>query len=309
MKAAVSFLVSAAILAALWFSLDRAAIVDALSRTDATWLGASMMLLVALIGLSAFRLFLLARYADYHLSGAEAVQATFAANALNMFMPGKLGDLLKAVMMTGGQRDRLPGAIALGVWEKLSDLVVLFAVASVPLALLGDAPWLALGLGLFGLLGVFALVNPGVLAMALQPVKKVQSLTAQWSDRLKAIRSVPFALVILFGLTALIWSGHLLQIVLMTRALGVTCSASCWVQIVGLLPVAIVAGLVPMTLAGVGVRDAALVVLLSPLIGAPEAAALGVLFWLRYLVPGVIGSPLLPRFMRELRLHMPRRAG
>lgn len=304
MKVLLSLLVSAAILGVLWLNLDRAAILKALSRTDATWLGASLVLLVALVGLSAFRLTLLARYADYRLSGAEAVQATFAANALNMVMPGKLGDLLKAVMMTDGAPARLSGAVALGVWEKLSDLVVLFVVASLPLALLGGAPCLALTLGLTGVLGVVVLVRPGLLSALSGPVKKVRALTGQWSDRLTAIRSVPFGLVTLFGLTALIWSGHLVQIVLMTRALGVTCSATCWVEIVGLLPVAIVAGLVPLTFAGVGIRDAALVVLLTPLIGAPEAAALGVLFWLRYLVPGMLGAPLLPRFLRDLRHHV-----
>jgi uncharacterized membrane protein YbhN (UPF0104 family) len=304
MKALLSLLVSLGILIVLWLNLDRAAILAALARTDPAWLGASLVLLVALVGLSALRLTLLARYADYRLAGTEAVQATFAANALNMVMPGKLGDLLKAVMMTDGRRDRLSGAVALGVWEKLSDLVILFLVASLPLALLGGAPWLALGLGAFGLAGLVVLVRPGLLAALFRPVTKVHSLTAQWAERLSAIRAVRFGLVTLFGLTALIWSGHLLQIVLMTRALGVTCSANCWVQIVGLLPVAIVAGLVPLTFAGVGVRDAALVVLLTPLIGAPQAAALGVLFWLRYLVPGAIGAPLLPRFLRDLRQHV-----
>ncbi|MFW5641752.1 MAG: lysylphosphatidylglycerol synthase transmembrane domain-containing protein [Roseicyclus sp.] len=304
MKALLSLLVSAGVLALLWLNLDRGAILAALSRTDAARLGASLALLVALVGLSAFRLTLLARFAAFRLTGAEAVQATFAANALNMVMPGKLGDLLKAVMMTEGAPARLPGAVALGVWEKLSDLVVLFVVASLALAILGGAPWLALGLGLAGGLGILVLVRPGLLAALFRPVPKVHSLTAQWAERLSAIRAVPFGLAILFGITALIWSGHLLQIVLMTRALGVTCSATCWVEIVGLLPVAIVAGLLPLTFAGVGVRDAALVVLLAPLIGAAEAAALGVLFWLRYLVPGALGAPLLPRFLRDLRRHV-----
>jgi uncharacterized membrane protein YbhN (UPF0104 family) len=177
-------------------------------------------------------------------------------------------------------------------------------VASLPLAVFGGAPWLALGLGFSGALGVLVLARPGLLAALFRPVKKVQRLTGQWAERLSAIRAVPFGLVTLFGLTALIWSGHLMQIVMMTRALGVTCSAACWVEVVGLLPVAIVAGLLPITFAGVGVRDAALVVLLAPLIGAPEAAALGVLFWLRYLVPGLLGAPLLPRFLRDLRHHV-----
>ena len=123
-----------------------------------------------------------------------------------------------------------------------------------------------------------------------------------------AIHRIGLALAILVGILTLgvgmLRHGRLGPIVLgsggialMAAALGVSGSMELWTTLIALLPVAIVAGLVPLTFAGVGVRDAALVLLLSPYIGAPTAAALGVLFWLRYLVPGLLGSPLLPRFI------------
>ena len=58
------------------------------------------------------------------------------------------------------------------------------------------------------------------------------------------------------------------------------------------------------TMAGVGTRDAALVFLYAGLVGAETAAAIGVLFWLRYLVPGLIGLPVLPEFLRSARLYL-----
>jgi hypothetical protein len=84
----------------------------------------------------------------------------------------------------------------------------------------------------------------------------------------------------------------------MAAALGVEGPALVWAAVAARVPIAILAGLVPLTFAGVGTRDAALVVLLGPLVGADVAAALGVLFLLRYLVPGLLGVPLLPRVLR-----------
>lgn len=297
MKRFVSIGISLAILAILYATIDRAAILDALEKTDPLMLALSMVLLVLLILLSAYRLHLLARYGGLELTTAASIQSTFAANALNMILPGKMGDLLKAVMMADDRPERLPKALALGVWEKLSDMAFMFLTAALPLALLGDEPLGAIGLAAVGLAALAALAVPRIGALPLGMIGKLRPLATSWTKVLTSLRSRPAGLAVVLLLTATICFGHLVQIALMAAALGVSGSLELWSILIALLPVAIVAGLVPLTFAGVGVRDAALVLLLSPYIGAPTAAALGVLFWLRYLVPGLLGSPLLPRFI------------
>lgn len=297
MKRFLSIAISLALLLALYATIDGAAILDALSRTDPLLLGLSIVLLVALILVSAYRLHLLARYGGLELTTAAAIQSTFAANALNMILPGKMGDLLKAVMMAGDRPERIPKALALGVWEKASDLAFMFLTAALPLALLGDEPLAAAGLALVGAAALTALAIPQIGALPLGMIGKLRPLARSWTEVLSALRSHTAGLSVVLLLTAVICFGHLVQIALMAAALGVSGSMELWTTLIALLPVAIVAGLVPLTFAGVGVRDAALVLLLSPYIGAPTAAALGVLFWLRYLVPGLLGSPLLPRFI------------
>lgn len=101
----------------------------------------------------------------------------------------------------------------------------------------------------------------------------------------------------------MLWLGHLGQILLMAAALNVSGDATLWASLMAMIPIAIVAGLVPLTFAGVGTRDAGPVALAGGLIGTGTAAALGVLFWLRYIVPGVIGIPLLPKFLRVTNAH------
>jgi uncharacterized membrane protein YbhN (UPF0104 family) len=303
MKRLVSIGVSLGILGILYALLDWAAILNVLAKADPGLLALSLVLLVGLILASGFRLHLLARYGDFVLSFPVAMESTFAANAVNLFLPGKLGDLLKAVVMTKRAPERMPTALALGVWEKLADLALLFLMAALPLVLFGSEPLTALVLSVVGLAGLSSLTIPQILGYPLGSLAKLRPLRRSWTEVLLALRSPRWALPVLLGLSAAIWCGHLLQIAIMAAAIGVSGSLELWVMLVSLLPVAIVAGLVPLTFAGVGVRDAALVVLLSPLIGSSAAAALGILFWLRYLVPGLLGSPLLPRFLSLVQLR------
>ena len=61
--------------------------------------------------------------------------------------------------------------------------------------------------------------------------------------------------------------------------------------ILGLVPVAIIIGLIPITLAGIGTRDAALIVLFSPWASAEMMAGAALLSHLRYFLPGLAGLP------------------
>ncbi|HLE25359.1 MAG TPA: hypothetical protein VI935_06875, partial [Thermodesulfobacteriota bacterium] len=65
-----------------------------------------------------------------------------------------------------------------------------------------------------------------------------------------------------------------------------------------LAPLAILAGLLPLTLAGIGTRDAALIALYQPFFNAPTGAALGLLCTSRYLLPAICGLPLLRKYIQ-----------
>ncbi len=68
-----------------------------------------------------------------------------------------------------------------------------------------------------------------------------------------------------------------------------------------LSPLAILAGLLPLTFAGVGTRDAALIVFYQPYFNAPTAAALGLLCTSRYIIPAIAGLPFLGQYLTMLQ--------
>ena len=94
------------------------------------------------------------------------------------------------------------------------------------------------------------------------------------------------------------WLLNLIQIWLLILALGAPVR---FIDNLALTPLAILAGLVPLTFAGVGTRDAALIVLYQPFMAPSMAAALGILCTLRYMLPAVVGLPFLSRYLETMQ--------
>jgi uncharacterized membrane protein YbhN (UPF0104 family) len=120
--------------------------------------------------------------------------------------------------------------------------------------------------------------------------KKADNLRDAWIIMIQSIRS-DWRQAALVGLQSLlIWYLHLVQIWLFIVALGasVPLGAS-----LGLTSLAILAGLVPVTLAGIGARDAALILFYRGYFGEPTGVMLGLLCTLRYVLPALAGLPFL----------------
>ncbi|MEM1375683.1 MAG: lysylphosphatidylglycerol synthase domain-containing protein [Pseudomonadota bacterium] len=291
------------VLAVLYAVIDLGEMGRVLAGTSWSILAWAIALLVGLVAISGLRLAALARVAGYALPGRVAIEATLAANALNLFVPGKLGDVLKAALMAdpgGGTTGR---ATVLVAWEKLADLASLLLLAG--LVLLSRQPdavagWALSGLGM-ALVGL--LLWPGAMAWAARITPRMAPIAEGWRDIVAMLRGRPGGLTVVLAITLGLWAGHLAQISLMALALGVTGDAALWAQVAAGATLAIVVGLVPITIAGLGTRDAALVLFMGPIIGTGTAAALGVLFILRYAVPALIGAPLLPRLLGALSAH------
>ena len=100
------------------------------------------------------------------------------------------------------------------------------------------------------------------------------------------------------GVTLFIWFLHLLQIWLLAAALHAPVPL---LSSLGLSSLALLAGLAPLTLAGVGTRDVATIYLFAPFLTAPTGAALGLMLTLRYVLPGLAGLPFLAEYIDVIR--------
>lgn len=127
---------------------------------------------------------------------------------------------------------------------------------------------------------------------------KLDKLGASWAE-MHAYFWVSKARLAKVTLTSVfIWFLHLLQIWLFILALNASVP---FLANLALSPLAILAGLLPLTFAGVGTRDAALVLFYGPYFPAATAAALGLLCTARYVLPALGGLPFIGRYLPAMK--------
>jgi hypothetical protein len=241
----------------------------------------------------------------------EANRLILAASVLNMVLPSKMGDIAKAYFMK--QRGHLGGTLSLSlvIFEKACDMLSLLLWCVFGLLVYPQKTWLFwvmtgfVGVGL--VMGILLLASKKfayfffLVARKIAPRKlslKLEKMQASWGEMHDYFWRDRVQLIKITGTSIFIWFLHLLQIWFFILAL------KAWTPFLAnlaLSPLAILAGLLPLTFAGVGTRDAALVLFYQPYFDGATAAALGVLCTSRYVLPAIGGLPFLGQFLATVR--------
>lgn len=310
MKRFISIAVSVAILLIIYSKIDFQGLLGVFQNCDRPWMAISLAMVVPITMFTSGRLQQLMPQ-EKSLGFIEANRLILGASVLNMVLPSKMGDIAKAYFMR--ERGHLSGSLSLSlvVFEKACDMLSLLF-------------WCALGLifypakdGLFWtmttavvvglILGLLLLGSRQFaqgffgIARKLAPKKlsqKLNNLQISWEEMHDYFWSDKGQLLKMAGSSIFIWFLHLLQIWLFILALQ---AWTPFLSNLALSPLAILAGLLPLTFAGVGTRDAALIFFYQPYFDAPTGAALGLLCTSRYFLPAIVGLPFLGQMMGALR--------
>jgi uncharacterized protein (TIRG00374 family) len=306
MKRFISIAISLTILVLIYWRIDLSKLVQVLKNSDMGWTIIAISILIPLTMLTSWRLQQLVP-AKKKLSFGEANRLVLAASGLNMVLPSKMGDIAKAYFMQ--KQGYMKGSLALSmvIFEKTCDMLSLLVWCVFGLVLYSQKDWLfwaltgvvALGLALgFVLLGSerFArLFFTTVQRIAPPKIKdKLEKLQTSWLEMHTYFWQDKRHLIRILLISLLIWFLNLLQIWFFILAL------KAWVPLLinlALAPLSILVGLLPLTFAGVGTRDAAIIVLYHPFLTTSTAAALGILFTLRYLLLALGGLPFLRQYL------------
>jgi uncharacterized protein (TIRG00374 family) len=307
MKKLLGIAVSLAIMVVLWWRIDLRAILAAMRACDPGWLMLSLGAVVPLTLATAWRFVLLVRPA---IRLGAAARLILSASTLNLILPSKMGDVAKAWVLA--RRYRFDGNFALAVVgiEKLLDLASLLVWGVAALVWIGALTHPLLGLALAAtatlLATLLAILSPCCAAPRLMtwlagrlPARIANRLRQFadrwgeatgwfWQDRTRAGQLVALSLAI--------WAGHLAQFWLFARALGAEVP---FIDNMAFATLAILVGLLPFTMAGIGTRDAAIVLFYGRWLYPGQAAVLGVLATSRYLIPAVAGLPFIRDYWAE----------
>ncbi len=310
MKKVISLAISLGILAILYTKIDLAGLVSVFQNCDRIWMFVSLAMVVPITLATSWRLQQLMPV-EGTLGFLEANRLILAASVLNMVLPSKMGDIAKAYFMR--DRGHLSGSLALSlvVFEKACDMLSLLLWCGFGLFFYPDKNWFFWGMTA-GIISGFGLVisllgSKSIANLFFRQCKKIapkklrsklEKLHISWGEMHDYFWKSRRQLAKITGTSVLIWLLHLLQIWFFILAL------KAWVPFLtnlALSPLAILAGLLPLTFAGVGTRDAALIWFYQPYFNEVTGAALGLLCTSRYFLPAIGGLPFLGQFLATLR--------
>jgi glycosyltransferase 2 family protein len=306
MKRFISIAVSVAILLIIYSKIDFQGLIQVFQNCDRLWMAVSLGMVIPITLVTSWRLQQLMPKGT-SLGFIEANRLILGASVLNMVLPSKMGDIVKAYFMR--DRGHLSGSLSLSlvVFEKACDMLSLLLWCVFGLVLYPEKDelfWTMTAAVAGGL--IFGLLLLGsrqfaeiffVSAIKIAPKKlrkKLQNFQTSWAEMHDYFWRDKTQLMIVSVTSIFLWFLHLLQIWLFILAL------KAWTPFLinlALSPLSILAGLLPLTFAGVGTRDAALIFFYQPYFDAATGAALGLLCTSRYFLPAIIGLPLLGQMM------------
>jgi len=297
------------ILGLLWWGTGWRELWAVCRQLDPVWLAMALAMFVPQTLLSGARWsWIVGTYQPLGL--VRATQLVLVSSALNVVLPSKLGDVTKGAFL----HSDLPGGdtvtkITLALFEKGLDtaaLALLMLGATVFAPPIEPLGWLLVACAAGGLLVFLALLSRPVAARLTQVEQtarmgflgKLIRVTGRVAGVLLHLRTDPRRLATIVISAMLLWSLHLLQFSFALKAAGGTINtALLWSRV----PMAIFIGLLPVTFAGVGTRDAAMLYFLGPATGKGVALALGVFATLRYVLAALAGLPFIVQ-LTNLRL-------
>ncbi len=299
--ALASLLCTASVLALVFFRVPVHGVLTTTARADLGVLCTALLLSLWLnTASSALALRGCVRACGAELSRAEALRATLGNLSLHNALPAGSGNLGLAAILVRRQAVSLDAALratVITLWLKLCLLLLLGCGASF---LLPVEPGLRVSLAL---LAAAALVG-GYLAQVFGPPLAQR---APWPRLQRVLALVGGAQVAKRGAwfwatlhTSVVVFGELVVFFLALHALGAPVA---WLEVAARLPLVLIAAKLPVTLLGLGTREAAALVLFAGLLPAADIVAGTLLFLaLTQLLPAALGALFL-RWSPFARAH------
>ena len=247
---------------------------------------------------SAFKWRLLIGGSDIPFS--RAVTAHFAGLTANLCLPGAVGgDVVRAGLVLRNATVKTPiamGSLADRVLDTLGLLLLAALGAALTVSRSGSALAVLVKVGLVVAAGVAAVLGAALLLPRLPQPPKIRRLALSVRDAVTSLKRRRAALIVCLCLSMAVQSLFIGVNILLATNSGLVLPAAAWFFA---WPLAKLLALAPISLGGLGVREASLAALLAPLGASPaRVVAVGLLWQSILLVSGLLGGSVLLLFTR-----------
>ncbi|MCP4651958.1 MAG: flippase-like domain-containing protein [Candidatus Omnitrophica bacterium] len=302
MKKVISILMTIALLVVIYSRLSISQVVIHFKGANLIYVTVAFVLLFAIYLIRALRWqFILGKSNQIRYN--QLFQMTLAASTLNMLLPSKIGDFSKAYFCHHQKckinNSRVVSSIVL---ERVFDIVGLILVMlSGILFIENTSSWvdstLILAIVFLGMFLLLLLISPNnKMIHLLSRWPKIQDLIKNMFILLSEIKKDKPLLIKVFLSSIALWGIVLMQTYCFFLMFNSFVSLA---LIFGLVPMALFAGMFPFSVSGIGVRDAALIVLFSSYVSAEIVAGVGLCLSLRHVIAALLGLPLFLKYFRD----------
>jgi uncharacterized protein (TIRG00374 family) len=298
------------IILVIYLNIDFSNFIEVFKNSNLKWLIISLSMVILTTFFSTLRFKQLIP-GESRLSFTDLLGLILAANTMNMVLPSKMGDIAKAYFMKNKSSLDGPLSFSIVIFEKACDLLslLLFCIFGL-FAYHNDTKlfWILRIIVLLVLFsGIFILISKnfaGILFKFLQRLspprfkEKIVNMGSSWKRMQDYLIEDKKRLFLISLNSIFIWFLHLIQIWFFILALEQ------WVPFkynLAFAPLSILVGLLPVTLAGIGTRDAAIILFYSPFLNPASSAALGILYTSRYIIPAIFGIPFFGKYLSDIK--------
>ena len=306
MKRILALVVTVFVLGAIYWSLDLQAFFQIFRRSNVLWLSVAVALTVPITLTLGWR-FRALMPEHNRVTLAESNRLILASSVLNMVLPSKMGDVAKAVFLR--KRGAMNGSLALSlvIFERACDVLSLLFWCLCGLILYNRPEPIfrvvAVAVGGVFVFGIWLLASKSFATKFFSFIRKaspakfrssIESLEVAWETMHGHFWRDRRSLLVISSISVFLWLLHILQIWTFIFALR---AWTPFIPHVALSMLSLLVGLLPVTFAGIGTRDAAIIVLYQPYFSTEVGAALGLLCTMRYVIPALVGLPYLERYL------------
>jgi len=267
----------------LWI-LPREAIFMAFAKVDwAVWF-AILIVYMACHAVAALKWRLLASD-NGDITMLRALRAHAGGLAANMFLPGTAGgDVVRAAIAMKGARSKTHVAVG-SFADRIIDTLALLFIAAVGagLSAVGSASISVLGQVSVFVIGAVAAMVALVYGLRFAPMLPFAGLRRKLVEVAVEFARRPMRLAVCFALSVAIQAAFVALAIVFADAVGAKAPAAAWYFA---SPLAKLISVVPVSLAGLGVREAALAALLSPFGASAALVVAASLLWQSVLFAG-----------------------
>ena len=256
---------------------------------------AAFALTIPFLYFKVLRWMYILRYGGSEASFGEAAVSLMGGMGFALITPARVGEVARVAYLRDPRKLRLASLVML---DKFFDVLVLVLLSSVGAWQILGWPLGALLLAV-GVAGLLFTYFPELFRRRLSFVERRMPLGGKTADVLGALESLsPAATTLYIALTAAAFAIVILQFGIILHA-----AANVSVRVALLtFPLVILTNVLPLTIAGLGIREATAVLLLAHfhVPAAIAAIAAFVMFFLNTALPGIIGALLVPLLYRRL---------